>query len=145
MTTGADRVTLGVGLAGVAGSLVIHLAGLLGGDLTPSPPWPWLLHGGTIVGFWRVAARVAPARLSGLDGFLRVRRMIPIPLRIALAGAALNTLVAGSLALAGRGDAGRVLSAYWLLMYLLVTVAFACVVPRLSAADPVGAAPGARS
>jgi hypothetical protein len=116
---------------------VLHVGALATGS-APAAPWSWLLHGGAVVGCWWVAARVRAAGLRGVAGLLRIRRMVPIPLRLALGGATLNALVTGGLAAWGRGLPGRALTAYWLMMYLLVSILVTCVLVR-----PPAAAPGA--
>jgi hypothetical protein len=84
-----------------------------------------------------VAARIRAAGLRGVAGLLRIRRMVPIPLRLALAAATLNALVTAGLAAAERGShPGRALTAYWLMMYLLVSILVTCVVVRSRAAGP---------
>ncbi len=137
-----DRVILaGAGL-GLALSLGLHVGMLAAGTRAPTAPWSWLIHGGAIVGFWWTAGRISAAGLRGVAGWLRVRRMVPIPLRLALGAVTLNALVAVSLAVAGRGIPGRALTAYWLMMYLLVSILCAFVLLRLGAADPPATGPG---
>lgn len=143
----ADRLTLAAAVVGCGGSLGLHLAVLAGAPVAPTAPWSWLLHAGTIVGFWRVAARIVaagPPRLPGLEGFLRIRRMVPIPLRVAMAGATLNAVVAVGLWLRGQAPVGRALSAYWVMMYLLITIVFACVAPRVRVGEASPAPSGGR-
>jgi len=105
----------------------------------PAPPWSWVVHVGAVVGFWCAAGRISAAGLRGMAGLLRIRRMIPIPIRLALGAATLNALVAAALAAGGRGVAGRALTAYWIMMYLLVSVLFTFVVLRLRPAGPPAA------
>jgi hypothetical protein len=127
-------VLVGAGL-GLALTLALHLRTLAAAG-PPAAPWSWLIHGGAIGGCWWVAACLRAAGLRGVGGLLRVRKMVPIPLRLALAAATLNALVAAGLAAAGGGLPGRALTAYWLMMYLLVSILAACVVVRLRAAEP---------
>jgi hypothetical protein len=65
--------------------------------------------------------------------------MIPIPIRLVLGAATLNALVDAVLAAGGRGEPGRAITAYWIMMYLLVSLLFAFVVLRLPPAGPPAA------
>jgi hypothetical protein len=56
-----------------------------------------------------------------------------------LGAATLNALVDAALAAGGRGEPGRAITAYWIMMYLLVSVLFAFVVLRLPPAGPPAA------
>jgi hypothetical protein len=133
----------GVGL-GV--SVALHVGLLAGAGHGVAPPWwSWLLHAGAGVGFWCAAGRVAAAGLRGLSGVLRIRRMVPIPVRLVLAAVSANALVTGYLALSGQVVFGRALSAYWTMVYLVVTILFVFVVGRRGdggPAGPVGGTPG---
>ncbi len=122
--------------AGLVVSLTLHVALLGGVPLAPAPPWSWLLHAGAVVGFWRAAGRTSAAGLHGLGGWLRVRRMVPIPVRLCLGAATVNALAAAWLGVFGRGVPGQALSAYWTMMYLLVTILFGFVVLRVGAPGP---------
>jgi hypothetical protein len=134
-----DRLVLGGATLGLAGSLWFHLSALTAAS-TPPPVWFWALHAGAVLGFWCATGRIAGAGLRGFKGLLRIRRMIPIPVRLAVAAATLNALLAAVRALAGHGLAARGFTAYWTMMYLLVAVLFAFVVLPLRAAGrpPVG-------
>lgn len=140
-----ERLIVVAATGAFALSVALHLGVLAGADLLPAPPWSWGLHAGVVVGFWLGAGRIAAARIWGVAGLLRMRRMIPIPVRVALAAAALNTLVATGLVLSGGVVFGRALLAYWTLMYLVITVIFAFVVPGIRAADALAALSGGRS
>ena len=59
--------------------------------------------------------------------------------------ATLNTLVVTGLALSGGVAVGRALLAYWTMMYLLIAVIFAFVVPGIRAGEAVPAAAGGRA
>jgi hypothetical protein len=122
-----DRLILVGAALGLAGSLVLHVAGLAAGPVVPVAPWSWVLHAGTVAGLWCAAARLAAAGLRGIPGLRRVRRMVPIPVRLALGAATVNALATGALALAGGGVPGRALTAYWTMIYLLVAILFAFV------------------
>jgi hypothetical protein len=122
-------VLVGAGL-GLALTLALHLRTLAAAG-PPAAPWSWLIHGGAIGSCWWVVARIRAAKLRGVAGLLRIRKMVPIPLRLALAAATLNALVATGLDAVGRGLPGRALTAYWLMMYLLASILAACVVVRL--------------
>jgi hypothetical protein len=122
-----------VAAAGLAASLALHLALIAGADVAPAAPWSWLLHAGAVAGFWTAGGRIAAAGLRGVAGILRIRRLTPIPVRISMAAASLNTLVTAGLALTGRGAPGRALTAYWTMMYLLIAILSVFVVPRLGA------------
>jgi hypothetical protein len=130
---------LGIAAAGLATSLAWHLALIAGVDVAPASPWSWLLHVGAVAGFWTAGGRIAAAGLRGVAGFLRIRRLTPIPVRLSLAAASLNALVTAGLALGGRGAPGRALTAYWTMMYLLIAILSVFVLPRL-AAEGVGPA-----
>jgi hypothetical protein len=130
---------LGVAGAGLATSLAWHLALIAGADVTPGPPWSWLLHAGAVAGFWTAGGRIAAAGLRGVAGILRIRRMTPIPVRLSMAAASLNALATAGLAAVGRGAPGRALTAYWTMMYLLIGILSVFVLPRL-AAEGVGPA-----
>jgi hypothetical protein len=118
------------------------VAVLTGRGLVPAPPWSWGLHAGAVVGFWFVAGRITAAGLRGIEGFLRIRRMVPIPVRLTLAAATLNTLLAARLAWSGRGAPGRLPTAYWAMMYLLIAILMGFVFVRGGAARrPTAAAP----
>jgi len=128
-----DRLILAAASAGLVASLGLHVAVLAGAPVAPAPPWSWLLHAGAVVGFWRAGGRIAAARLTGLAGFLRIRRMVPIPVRLCLGAATVNALIGSGLALAGHGLPGQALTAYWTMMYLLVTILVGFVVLRPAA------------
>ena len=128
-------------------SLAVHLALLGGVPLAPAPPWSWLLHAGAVLGFWWAWGRITAAGLTGVSGLFRIRRMVPVPVRLCLGAATANALVAAWLAGSGRGVPGQALSAYWTMMYLLVTILFGFVVLRPTGgrvstpAPPSGVAP----
>jgi hypothetical protein len=128
--TTVDRLVFAVAAAGLLTSLALHVAVLAGALVMPRAPWSWLLHAGSVAGFWRAGMRLAAAGLTGVAGLLRVRRMVPIPVRLCLGAAALNTLVGTGLALAHRTSPGQALTAYWTMMYLLVTILLGVVVLR---------------
>lgn len=128
-----DRLILaGAGL-GLVTSVGLHVAAVTAA-VAPAAPWTWVLHAGTVLGFWCAAGRIATAGLRGLDGLLRVRRMVPIPVRLVLAAATVNALVAGALAVSSPDLAARAFTAYWIMMYLLVSILFTFVVLRVGAA-----------
>jgi hypothetical protein len=141
-----DRVVLGGAIVGLAVSLWLHVAAVTAAS-APSRVWFWVLHAGAMVGFWLAAGRVTAAGLRGVQGLLRIRRLIPIPVRLAVAAATLNALVAGGRAVAGQGMGARGFTAYWTMMYLLIAVLFAFVVLPMRAADgrPAGKLPGERA
>jgi hypothetical protein len=134
-----DRLFLAAAAFGLALSLGLHVAILAAGAPAPAAPWSWLVHAGEVVAFWWAAGRISAAGLRGLAGLLRIRRMIPIPVRLGLGAATANALVSGLLAAGGRGAPGRALTAYWTMMYLLVAVLFTFVVLRLRPAGPPAA------
>jgi hypothetical protein len=134
-----DRLFLAAAALGLALSLGLHVAILAAGARAPAAPWSWLVHAGAVVAFWWAAGRIGAAGLRGLGGLLRIRRMIPIPVRLALGAATANALVSGLLAARGHGAPGRALTAYWTMMYLLVAVLFTFVVLRLRSAGPPAA------
>ncbi|MGH7321689.1 MAG: hypothetical protein ACRELA_18980 [Candidatus Rokuibacteriota bacterium] len=118
-------------------SLTIHLAAVAGIPAVPGPPWSWLLHAGTVAGFVGLSARITAAGLRSPAGCLRMRRMVPIPLRLALGVATLNAGFGMGLAVIGRAMPGQAASAYWTMMYLLVTIVYAFVVSQAHAlGDP---------
>jgi hypothetical protein len=121
---------------GLALSLVLHVAVVTRVAAAPAAPLAWALHGGSILGFWVAAGRVAAAGLRGLAGLLRIRRMVPIPVRLVLLAATLNALGTAWLGLTARALPGRALTAYWTLMYLLIAVLFAFVVRPLGMSGP---------
>jgi hypothetical protein len=121
-------VAAGVGLLLSIGLHVLVVAGVAS---APAAPWSWVFHAGSIVGFWVVAGRVAAAGLRGLSGLLRIRRMVPIPVRLLLLAASLNALGTAWLGLTARAVPGRALTAYWTLMYLLIAVLLVFVIPKL--------------
>ncbi len=131
-----DRLILAGASLGLALSLGLHVAAVTSVSAAPAPaaPWSWALHGGAVVGFWCAAGRIAGAGLRGFDGLLRVRRMVPIPVRLVVGAATLNALLAGGLAVSRPELAARAFTAYWTMMYLLIAVLFAFVVLRLGAA-----------
>ena len=135
-----NRLILAGATLGLALSLGLHLGVLATVTRAPAPPWSWVVHAGAVVGFWCAAGQISAAGLRGVAGFLRIRRMIPIPIRLTLGAATLNALVAAALAASGRGVPGRALTAYWLMMYLLISVLFAFVVLRPRRARPPAAA-----
>ena len=138
-----DRLVLaGAGL-GLGLSAVLHAGMLAAGARPPVAPWSWLIHGGCIGGFWWAAARIRAAGLRGVAGWLRVRRMVPLPFRLVLGAATLNAMGTAGLAAAGRGIPGRAQTAYWLMMYLLVSILVGRVVRRLGAPSAAQAGPGA--
>jgi len=141
-----DRLVLGGATLGFALSFWFHVAAVTSAS---APPWVWfwILHAGGVLGFWFAAGRIAGAGLRGVQGLLRIRRLIPIPVRLAVAAATLNALLAGGRALAGQGLAAGGFTAYWTMMYLLIAVLFAFVVLPLRAADrpPAGKLPGERA
>lgn len=134
-----DRLLLAAAGLGFALSLALHVAVLAAGARAPAAPWSWLVHGGAVVGFWWAAGRISAAGLRGLAGLLRIRRMIPIPVRLVLGAATANALLSAALAAGGHGLPGRALTAYWTMMYLLVAVLFTFVVLRLGPAPPPAA------
>jgi len=129
-------VTIGAGV-GLAVSLALHLAVVTARAPAALPMWTWSLHAGAILGFWTAAGRITAAGLRGLSGLLRIRRMVPIPVRLALGAATVNAGVTASLGLTAAAVPGRALTAYWILMYLLITILFVFVVRR-----PAGGVPG---
>lgn len=135
----ANRLILAGATVGLLLSLGLHLGVLATLTRAPVPPWSWLVHAGAVVGFWCAAGRISAAGLRGVAGLLRIRRMIPIPIRLVLGAATLNALVDAALAAGGRGEPGRAITAYWIMMYLLVSVLFAFVVLRLPPAGPPAA------
>lgn len=130
----ADRLILTGAVVGFVLSLALHLGVVAGLDVAPVPPWAWLLHAGAVGGFWLVARRITAAGLRGVAGFLRMRRAVPLPVRLTLAAATLNALAVGGLAASGRAVRGQAGSAYWTMMYLLVAIVFGFVVPRVASA-----------
>jgi hypothetical protein len=118
-------VAAGVGLVL---SLALHLLVVAGIASAPAAPWSWVFHGGSILGFWVAAGRVTAAGLRGLSGLLRIRRMVPIPVRLLLLAASLNAIGTAWLGLTARTLPGRALTAYWILMYLLIAVLFTFVI-----------------
>jgi hypothetical protein len=116
--------------AGLLTSLALHVAVLAGAPAAPAFPWSWLLHAGAVAGFWRAGIRIAAAGLTGVAGLLRIRRMVPIPVRLCLGAATLNALVDAGLSLAHRTAPGQALTAYWTMMYLLGTILLGFVVLR---------------
>ncbi len=138
----ADRLIVTVAASACALSVVLYLAVLAGVELLPGPPWSWALHAGMIGGFWLGAQRIAGVRPRGVAGLLRIRRTLPIPFRVGLAAAALNALVATSLALAGGVAPHRAFLAYWVLMYLMIAVIFGFVLPGIRAQSVAAAAHG---
>jgi hypothetical protein len=129
----ANRLLLVAAGLGLALSLALHVAVVAGIAFAPAAPWSWALHAGSIAGFWVATGRVAAAGLRGVAGLLRVRRMVPVPIRLALAAASLNAIVTAWLGLTAPALAGRALTAYWTLMYLLIATLFAFVVRPLGA------------
>lgn len=129
-----DRLILGGALGGLIISLGLHARALAG--VTPEAwgSWSWLLHVGAVLGGWYVVGRIAAGGLRGVSGLLRMRRMVPIPLRLALAAAAFNAAIAAGLTVVGHAGPDRAWSAYWCMMYLLVTIAAAFVLPRIDTA-----------
>jgi hypothetical protein len=113
---------------GLVLSLALHVLVVAGIASAPAAPWSWIFHAGSILGFWVAAGRVAAAGLRGLSGLLRIRRMVPIPVRLMLLAASLNAIGTAGLGLTARALPGRALTAYWMLMYLLIAVLFAFVV-----------------
>src|SRR5262249_41103413 len=88
LTSLVDRLVLvGAGL-GLALALGLHISALAVGG-SPAAPWSWLLHGGAIDACWWVAQRIRAAGFRGVAGLLRIRRMVPVPLRLALAAVTL--------------------------------------------------------
>lgn len=138
----ADRVIVAVAAAAFALSVALHLAVVAGADLVPAPPWSWALHAGTVGGFWLGAHRIAGVRPRGVAGLLRIRRLVPIPFRVALAAATLNALVATALAVSGAVAMSRALLAYWTMMYLVIAVLLGIVVPGIRSAGALAAAGG---
>jgi hypothetical protein len=139
-----DRVILLLAGVGLGVSVVLHVALLTGASLGAVSPWSWLLHAGAGLGFWCAAGRVSVAGLRGFSGVLRIRRMVPIPVRLTLAAVTANALVTGYLALSGRVVLGQALSAYWTMVYLVVTILFVFVVRRPAAGAGPGEGPAAR-
>jgi hypothetical protein len=141
-----DRLVLLMAGVGLGVSVALHLGQMAGAGHGPVTPWwSWLLHAGAGLGFWCAAGRVAAAGLRGLSGILRIRRMVPIPVRVILALVSLNALVTGYLAMSGHVVFGRALSAYWTMVYLVVTILFVFVVGRRAdggTAGPVAGRPG---
>ncbi len=129
-----DRLVLAGATLGLALSLWFHVAAVTAASPPPRVGF-WALHAGAVLGFWYAAGRIAAAGLRGIQGLLRIRRMVPIPLRLAVGAATLNALLAGGRALVGQGMAARGFTAYWTMMYLLIAVLFAFVVLPLRAAD----------
>jgi hypothetical protein len=139
-----DWVIFALTGAGLVVSLADHVAILAGHGVAPAPPWSWLLHGGAVVGFWWMARRISAAGLRTLSGVLRMRRMVPVPVRLTLAAATLNAVGTGWLALSGRAVPGQAISAYWTMMYLLVTILFGFVLLRAGPAGPHAVSPAGR-
>ena len=141
-----DRVALGGATLGLAASLWFHVAALTAASAPPRV-WFWVLHAGAVLGFWLAAGRITRAGLRGVQGLLHIRRLIPIPVRLAVAAATLNALLAVGRALAGQGLGARGFTAYWTMMYLLIAVLFAFVVLPMRAVDPppAGKLPGERA
>lgn len=129
------RLLLAAAGLGLALSLALHVAVIAGIASAPTAPWSWALHAGSILGFWVAAGRVTAAGLRGLAGLLRIRRMVPIPVRLVLAAATLNAIVTAWLGLTAPALPGRALTAYWTLMYLLIAILFAFVVRPLGASE----------
>ncbi len=127
--SGVERLILAAAAAGFGVSLAVHLAALAGYPVGPRL-WSWLLHAGTVAGFLSVSARITAAGFRRPAGFLRMRRMVPIPVRLALGVVTLNAGVGIGLAVIGRAMPGQAASAYWTMMYLLVAIMYAFVVPR---------------
>lgn len=121
---------------GFLASLTLHVALLARAASAPVPPWSWLLHAGAVVVFWWTAGRIRQARLTGLSGILRVRRMVPIPVRLCLAAVTLNWLLTLGHLVSGSGIAGRSPSAYWMMMYFLVSILIRFVVLRADSTAP---------
>jgi hypothetical protein len=130
-TVRLDRLSLGAAAAGLLASLGLHLALLAGLPAAPVPPWSWLLHATAVVLGWRTLRRVSAGGFSGLQGLLRIRRMVPIPVRLCLGAATTNALVAAWLAWSYRAVPGQAATAYWVMMYCLVAVLVGFVVRRL--------------
>jgi hypothetical protein len=129
-----DRLVVGGAVAGLVVSLGLHAATVAGVDLGTWSAHAWPLHVGVVVGFWYVAGRIAAAGLRGVAGLLRMRRMVPIPLRLALGAATVNAAITVALSLSRRAAPERAWSAYWCMMYLLVTIVAAFVLPRIESA-----------
>jgi hypothetical protein len=130
---------------GLSVSVALHVGQMAGAGHGAMPPWwSWLLHAGAGLGFWCAAGRVAAAGLRGLSGVVRIRRMVPIPVRVVLALVSLNALVTGYLAASGQVVFGRALSAYWTMVYLVVTILFLFVVGRRGDGGAPGPAAGTR-
>jgi len=122
------RLLLAAAGLGLILSLGLHVAVITGAAPAPAAPWSWVLHAGSILGFWFAAGRVAAAGLRGLGGLLRIRRMVPIPVRLMLLAATLNAVGTAWLGLTARALPGRALTAYWTLMYLLIAILLTFVV-----------------
>lgn len=122
------RLLLAAAGAGLVLSLALHLAVVAGVASAPAAPWSWLLHAGSILGFWVAAGRIAAAGLRGLAGLLRIRRMVPVPVRLMLLAASVNAIGTAWLGLTARALPGRAITAYWTLMYLLIAVLFTFVI-----------------
>jgi hypothetical protein len=58
-------------------------------------------------GCWWVAQRIRAAGFRGVAGLLRIRRMVPVPLRLALAAVTLDALMTTGLTPAGPSLPGR--------------------------------------
>jgi hypothetical protein len=126
-----DRLAVAGGVLGLALSLGLHVAALAGSGVAPGRAGSVTLHVGSVAAFWYVAGRIATGGLRGVPGLLRIRRMVPIPLRLALGAATLNAAVAAALTASGQAAPARAWSAYWCMMYLLVAIAAGFVLPRL--------------
>ncbi|MGH7263616.1 MAG: hypothetical protein ACREMB_02025 [Candidatus Rokuibacteriota bacterium] len=129
-----DRLAVAGGLFGLALSLGLHVATLAGAGVTPGRVGAVTLHAGSVAAFWYVAGRIATGGLGGVSGLLRIRRMVPIPFRLAMGAATLNAAVAAALVAGGQAAPDRAWSAYWCMMYLLVAIAAGFVLPRLPVA-----------